>query len=92
MKKYFEGPTEPAHGPLSTSTIAPIPNIRVRKVQQCGYYSACRSPYAHSYPHNGYKWEKWTQKNCLIGIFYFVFIFGKVGNIFFRNVQVTVLV
>ena len=68
-KKYFQSPTTSTPSP---STIAPVPIIRVRKAesaQQCGYSRACRSPYAHSYPHNGYKWEKWTQQNCLIGIF-----------------------
>ena len=76
MKKYFGAPSNFAEITSSNSTQsfssnitnAPSPNnIRVKKVEsahQCGYSRACRSPYAHSYPHNGYKWEKWTDQNC----------------------------
>ena len=76
MKKYFGVSSNFAEISSSNSTQlfpsnitnAPSPNnIRVKKVEsahQCGYSRACRSPYAHSYPHNGYKWEKWTDQNC----------------------------
>ena len=76
MKKYFGATSNFAEITSSNSTQsfssnitnAPSPNnIRVKKVEsahQCGYSRACRSPYAHSYPHNGYKWEKWTEQNC----------------------------
>ena len=76
MKKYFGATSNFAEISASNSTQsfssnitnAPSPNnIRVKKVEsahQCGYSRACRSPYAHSYPHNGYKWEKWTDQNC----------------------------